>query len=89
MGCKYFDLDLNCLLIAYYQRLVNLFIVIAMECPFNRIHRLFTHNQMVAECQKYCIRAILDGRIEVGARQIVSGLSTLDPESTPVRSRER
>ncbi|CRL29474.1 unnamed protein product [Penicillium camemberti] len=43
--------------------------------PFNRIRRLFTHNQIVAECHKNCIRAILDGRIEVGASQIVSGLS--------------
>ncbi|KAJ5346726.1 hypothetical protein N7541_009208 [Penicillium brevicompactum] len=43
--------------------------------PFNRIRHRFTHNQIVAECHNYYIRAILNGRIEVGARQIVSGLS--------------
>jgi hypothetical protein len=39
-------------------------ITIGLECPSDRIHRLFTHNQIVAECHKYRVDAILNRCIE-------------------------
>ncbi|CDM27570.1 unnamed protein product [Penicillium roqueforti FM164] len=65
MGHRYFDLDLKYII---YRLLPAFCRPIMITTGFNyscdRIHRLFTHNQIVAECHKYCVRAILNSRIK-------------------------
>ncbi|CDM37261.1 hypothetical protein PROQFM164_S06g000222 [Penicillium roqueforti FM164] len=65
MGHRYFDLDLKCII---YHLLPGscrpIMITIGFECTCDRIRRLFTHSQIVAECHKYRVSAILDRRIK-------------------------
>ncbi|CAP79218.1 hypothetical protein PCH_Pc06g02250 [Penicillium rubens Wisconsin 54-1255] len=64
-GHRYFDLDLKCII---YHLLPGscrpIMITIGFECTCDRTRRLFTHSQIVAECHKYRVSAILDRRIK-------------------------
>jgi hypothetical protein len=68
IGLRYFDLDLKCII--YYLLPAScrpIMITIGFECSCDRIRRLFTYNQIIAECYKYCVSAILDRRIKATA----------------------